>query len=229
VTHFWDDELTPALHRTLRLVVERGPLSTAELRAAGGSHDTASKLEDKGLVRFQLAQEGRPGAWAATDAGRARAQHGRYGDVAAHKAILAARRAEQPPPPVVRPYSARQAPVRARRPAVRGAGGLRPTLNEIADRITAHLVRIERTPSLNLRPDGTARLLHARAHRAGTHVRVTYVDYQGSAALTREEAEAYLGGLDKGRVGTHVELSRARSDSAGQDGAHPRAQAQKAR
>jgi hypothetical protein len=226
VTHFWDDELTPALLRTLRVIVEKGPLGTRALRAAGGGNaDTAAKLEAAGLVTFQLAQPGQPGVWSATEKGRERARHGRYGDKEAHKAILAARRAQPPPrasEPVVRPYGAPRAPQAARKSApragapVRGVGGLRPTLNEIADRITAHLRRFERDPAINtergveragFEPSALKPYYMPGAWRSGARVRVKYLGYRDGTPLSREEAEAYLAGLDKGFVGRHFEFA----------------------
>lgn len=92
-------------------------------------------------------------------------------------------------------------------------------LDEIATRITTHLSRIEADVILNpprrfdrdlgrwVEGDGgTRRLWLARAQRAGSRVRVSYVSYQSAANLTRAEALAYLAWLDAGNVGTHYEM-----------------------
>ncbi len=94
-----------------------------------------------------------------------------------------------------------------------------PTTKEIAARITKHLHRFETDPVINAKraynkdakrwehtTDGTGVGLYYRAcamHAHGQKVAITYVTYQGSQKLTREEALAYLAWLDAGNIGTH--------------------------
>lgn len=81
-------------------------------------------------------------------------------------------------------------------------------LSEIADLISAHLTRFENDKRVNVnahdpkypRPYYYA---GARAPRGARYVYVTYVSFQGTSKLTREQAEAYLAWLDAGNVGTH--------------------------
>lgn len=100
-------------------------------------------------------------------------------------------------------------------------------LTEIAERIDAHLRRMERDPAINIRRDynkstwrwevsesGIATYYGANARRSGSRVRVVYVSYQGASTLKRDEAAAYLAWLDAGNNGTHYEQqSRAAAGS----------------
>lgn len=103
------------------------------------------------------------------------------------------------------------------------------SLAEIAARIDAHLRRFERDPKINLyrlekggdevpADDprthggrvGTGRFYKAGAfaRKGATRVYVVYVGYQGTVALTRTEALAYLAYLDAGHDGRHWEQQR---------------------
>ena len=77
------------------------------------------------------------------------------------------------------------------------------TLKVIAQRIHAHLKRIENDPKLNPydKPHGIRPYYMAGAHAAGSRVAVRYVCYQGTTNLTRDEAIRYLAFLDAGNVG----------------------------
>jgi hypothetical protein len=81
------------------------------------------------------------------------------------------------------------------------------SLCEIATRIGEHLCRFERDPKINRRDPEyhTSRFYMAGAGRAGRYVSVTYIGYQGSLSLSRDQAAAYLAWLDAGHVGTHFE------------------------
>lgn len=107
---------------------------------------------------------------------------------------------------------------------VRGYGlvGMEMRLSEIADRIRAHLRRIEGDEQLNpwfkmvdgkRVPDptrmGMRAFYHSGAVSAGRYVSVTYVSYQGRSSLTRAEAIAYLEWLTAGNVGTHFKQQQS--------------------
>ena len=80
-------------------------------------------------------------------------------------------------------------------------------LKEIADKISVHLKRFEDDPVINAPYNGKRLGFHpyyrAGAHSGGRYVYVGYVAYQGSAHLTKDEAERYLAWLDAGNVGRH--------------------------
>lgn len=100
-----------------------------------------------------------------------------------------------------------------------------PTMKELAARINEHLKRFEAdkgpgginkevsrdtytTPGNGLRSYYGAAAHYCR----GRYLQVTYIRYQGSSNLTREEATLYLQMLDSGFVGRHFEaLRRAKS------------------
>ncbi len=92
------------------------------------------------------------------------------------------------------------------------------TVKELAIRICEHLKRFERDPKINRyqkgegtreqREGGFHPYYHAGAFASGRFVRVTYITYQGSTALTKAEAERYLEKLDNGFVGRHFEALR---------------------
>lgn len=85
-----------------------------------------------------------------------------------------------------------------------------PKLAEIAERIYAHLKRIEADPKLNLKQHGgTSAYWCVNTWRGGSRVFVKYVAYQSKSSLTREEALAYLAWLDAGNVGKHWEIKKA--------------------
>lgn len=94
-------------------------------------------------------------------------------------------------------------------------------LKVIAERIASHLARFENDPKINAGwrmdkttgrrvpdPSGVRNYYHAGAHAAGRYVMVTYVSYQGSTALSKEQALKYLAWLDAGNVGTHRDEMR---------------------
>lgn len=76
-------------------------------------------------------------------------------------------------------------------------------LAEIADKISAHLQRIEADPKLNSPPHGgTMRpYFQAGAWAAGRYVQVRYISYQGSWSMPKSVAAAYLAWLDAGNTG----------------------------
>jgi hypothetical protein len=81
-----------------------------------------------------------------------------------------------------------------------------PKLGEIADRIRAHLKRIEAAQP----KDGKAtpgRLFMANAWAAGSRVGVVYVSYQGESMLRKADALDYLRWLDAGNEGTHYAVT----------------------
>jgi hypothetical protein len=85
-------------------------------------------------------------------------------------------------------------------------------LSEVADAIWAYLRRFEKDPIINAaRPDfgGTTPYYNAFAQAGGRFVYVTYITYQGSRHLTRDEAVRYLAWLDAGNVGHHHEAFRS--------------------
>lgn len=81
-------------------------------------------------------------------------------------------------------------------------------LDEIASRIRAHLKRLEDDEAWNVRPNGGRRLWNAFACRAGSRVACTYVSYQGTTKLTRDDALRYLAALEGGFKGRHFEAFR---------------------
>lgn len=79
------------------------------------------------------------------------------------------------------------------------------TCKELAALICAHLKRFEVDEKINRRKDGHARFYQTGAAASGRFVRVTYIGYQGSTVLTKDEAARYLSALDAGFVGRHYE------------------------
>ncbi len=99
-------------------------------------------------------------------------------------------------------------------------------LEEIAGRITVHLRRFEQDPKINRKrtyddhtkkwrddPRGLGNFYCPHAWWGGRVVYVSYVSYQGSGRLTRDEAEAYLAALDAGFTKTHYEIADRLSPS----------------
>lgn len=83
----------------------------------------------------------------------------------------------------------------------RAPGGERimtePSLRETAERLNAHLKRIERAQLL-------VGLQQAGAYyMGGARIRLTYVSRAGGTTLTRSKALAYLAWLDSGGIGRH--------------------------
>lgn len=95
-----------------------------------------------------------------------------------------------------------------------------PGLKALAARINAHLQRMERDPKINVEisrdphtPKGMGlhRFYGAGAwYIGGRYVSVTYVRYQGSTTMTREQAEIYIAALDAGSTDRHFEVLRAK-------------------
>jgi hypothetical protein len=85
-----------------------------------------------------------------------------------------------------------------------------PSLKELAARINSHLERYEADASSNVIDPKykTQRFYHAYAGVSGRYVRVTYISYQGSTHITKDEAMRYLEKLDAGFVGRHFEALR---------------------
>lgn len=84
------------------------------------------------------------------------------------------------------------------------------TVKEIADRIDAHLKRFESDPRINRKTrENTSLYWQARAWSSGRFVRVLYVNYQGSTAVSKADAEKYLAWLDAGNEGQHFKALRA--------------------
>jgi hypothetical protein len=84
-------------------------------------------------------------------------------------------------------------------------------LVDIAARINAHLKRFEHDRKINA-PDPKYRTVpyyFAGAYSTGKSVAVTYISYQHTSKLKREDALLYLVWLDAGNVGTHYEQQRA--------------------
>jgi hypothetical protein len=81
---------------------------------------------------------------------------------------------------------------------------------EIAERISEHLKRFEADPVINAYREGTtlSPYYNARAYHAGRWVRVTYISFQGSISLSKQEALDYLEWLDAGNVGRHFDQQR---------------------
>jgi hypothetical protein len=82
-------------------------------------------------------------------------------------------------------------------------------LAEIASAIDKHLKRFEADPEINQYKDAIRYQdkLHpywkSGAWAAGRYVYVSYVSYQGSSHLTKDEAMTYLVWLNSGNVGRH--------------------------
>lgn len=83
-------------------------------------------------------------------------------------------------------------------------------LDEIAKRISQHLRRFERDPKINTvdARSGLKSYYFAGAGRAGPRLSISYVNYQGSTTITKEDALEYLAWLDAGNVGRHYEALR---------------------
>lgn len=89
------------------------------------------------------------------------------------------------------------------------------TLTQIAKRIDEHLDRFEADiTGVNKKCEkyGVYPYYRASAYRAGNRVAVTYVSYQGSTTLKKDEALEYLAWLDAGNVGRHYEQQRGKHE-----------------
>lgn len=87
------------------------------------------------------------------------------------------------------------------------------SLPEIAQAIDAHLKRFEADKAINATREsnaGTRPYYGAScfAQKRDRKARVTYVSFQGTTLLSRDEALAYLAWLDAGNVGRHFEQQR---------------------
>lgn len=90
--------------------------------------------------------------------------------------------------------------------------------DELAQKINAHLKRIEKSPKLNpgkrydkernkwVRDPNGLRDYYGAGARGDRHrVWIIYITYQGGRYLSIEEAEKYLAWLNAGNVGRHYE------------------------
>lgn len=84
------------------------------------------------------------------------------------------------------------------------------TLEEIAQCIHAHFQRFERDPRINKRTSSNSILpfYNAGASANKKIVHVTYISFQLTTKLSKDEALAYLAWLDAGNIGTHYEQQR---------------------
>lgn len=88
-------------------------------------------------------------------------------------------------------------------------------LDEIAEKIRAHLKRFEADPVINaINVWKTHPYYHANAYRAGSRVAVTYISYQHTSNLKREDALEYLAWLDAGNVGRHYAMEQQKQAPA---------------
>lgn len=80
-------------------------------------------------------------------------------------------------------------------------------LAELAERIDAHLRRLEADKDVNVNPRAPKlkMLYSAAAEPAGRFVAIRYVSYQGFMNVSKADALAYLAALDGGFVGRHFE------------------------
>ena len=81
-------------------------------------------------------------------------------------------------------------------------------LQEIADRIYAHLKRFEADRKINKTDTKykTSPYYCVNAFRSGSRICVSYVTYQGGTMMKKAEALEYLAWLDAGNVGTHYDM-----------------------
>lgn len=88
------------------------------------------------------------------------------------------------------------------------------TLRELAERINAHLKRMERGGLL-------VGLAQAGAYYlGGARIRITYVSRAGGTTITRPKAASYLAWLDAGHYGRHTDwvASNAHATTQNLDG-----------
>jgi hypothetical protein len=76
-------------------------------------------------------------------------------------------------------------------------------LDEIALRIAVCLKRLEVDKEWNVRPDGRKKFYMSGACRAGAKVAISYINYQPSSYLSREDAMRYMAALEGGFRGQH--------------------------
>jgi hypothetical protein len=90
-------------------------------------------------------------------------------------------------------------------------------LSDIATSIGAHLRQFSQTPSIAEKSwidgNGKERKLtlfwSPRCFRAGSRVKIRYVNYQYESSMTKAEALQYLEWLNAGNVGRHYDCLRA--------------------
>ena len=80
-------------------------------------------------------------------------------------------------------------------------------VSELAEKIDAHLKRMEADPAINVERKGSGGMslppfYEAHAYQGGGRVMVSTVNFQGTSSLTKEKAEAYLAWLDEGNNGS---------------------------
>lgn len=77
-------------------------------------------------------------------------------------------------------------------------------LGEIAAKIHEHLKRFEADPVINARKgNGLTPYYNASSVTSGRYVAVTYVSFQYTHRLTKQQALSYLAWLDAGNVGRY--------------------------
>lgn len=94
-------------------------------------------------------------------------------------------------------------------------------LAEIAKRIDAHLKRFEADPVINKPMNHgmkTTPYYWAGAYSSGRYVGISYINYQASSNLTKEQAITYLAWLDAGNVGRHHKAIAAARAALGGEG-----------
>jgi len=88
----------------------------------------------------------------------------------------------------------------------------RPKLTEVAQRIDAHLRRLEHDPKTNPKNGyGTHRFWNASASAEDSRVLIIYLSYRGNSLLWPNEALAYLNALDGGYAKEHFRCPSVRA------------------
>lgn len=88
------------------------------------------------------------------------------------------------------------------------------SMAKLADRIHAHLKRLEADKSFNrpLASTGLSPLYFSGCHyTAGRYAVITYIVFQGHSHLDRGQAERYLAYLDAGGTDKHHQALRGKS------------------
>lgn len=104
-----------------------------------------------------------------------------------------------------------------------------PTLQQIAERICAHLKRFEADPVINRHREydkekkewvdlpigekqkGMGTYYNPNAYGSGAKLFIRYISFQGSGrSMTKAEGLEYLAWLDAGNVGTHREWEKSK-------------------
>jgi hypothetical protein len=78
-------------------------------------------------------------------------------------------------------------------------------MQEISDRIDAHLKRFEADPEINALNKYKTKPYYGAGsfYGAGSKIGVSYVSYQGTTFLSKSDALEYLKWLDAGNIGRH--------------------------